>query len=470
MAQWSKVQLVLFLVWGTPVVFAGPFDEKLPQISWTDAAQHYGERCIVYGAVVNARDIGKRCFLNFSPDIATGFTVVIEQKDYGKFTEAPEKAYIYKPVRVVGKVVEYKSKPEIVIDGPDQIEVVASPDPPAPTAPTAPAAPPPAAKAPAPPPVAPPPAAKAPATAPAAVPTTAPTTAPAGQEKPPPVYKKPVDGMVTVGTFNVMNLFDDYDDPYLEQEQLPGKPAEEVRHLAETIHKLDADVLALEEVENRGVLEQFVHTHLADMGYQEIELIEGNYVRGVDVALLSRFPLGPVTSYRHLDFTDASGRPQRFQRDLLQVRVRPPGLAEFDVFVVHLKSKLGGEAETLPVRLAETSAIRGVFDNLLRQRPEAYFLLCGDFNDTIDSPALQRLIGAGPGALRTLYADIPPEQQITFNHTHLSMIDFILASPALAKTYVKDSYKILSGTIESNGSDHNPVRCRFQLPAASETN
>jgi hypothetical protein len=43
------------------------------------------------------------------------------------------------------------------------------------------------------------------------------------------------------------------------------------------------------------------------------------------------------------------------------------------------------------------------------------------------------------------------------------MIDFILCSPALGARYAKGSYHITAGTVETNGTDHNPVSAVFDL-------
>jgi hypothetical protein len=43
------------------------------------------------------------------------------------------------------------------------------------------------------------------------------------------------------------------------------------------------------------------------------------------------------------------------------------------------------------------------------------------------------------------------------------MIDFILCSPGMATRYVEKSMRVISGTVESSGSDHNPVVMRFDM-------
>ncbi|GJM24662.1 MAG: hypothetical protein DHS20C16_10770 [Phycisphaerae bacterium] len=435
-----NVLVILFSLSAAPAFAADDlFDSKLPQISWSDAANHYGTRCVVYGTVVGSKDIGSRCFLNFDKDFRTTFTGVIPSNLYAQFTSDPEKYFLGKHVRIVGEVIKYQNKPEIVMTAASEIQVVESPLPPKGGA-----------------------AVKAESAAKPDNPKGRTPTAfnPASPKVLP-------DGVVKIATFNVLNLFDNFDDPYTDSEYYPGKRSTEVENLAKTIRQADADVVALQEVENRGGLEDFLATHLSDMGYCDVVLIEGNNRRGIDVALISRLPVGEVTSHRHVDFRSADGRDMRFQRDLLQVSIEPEGYNAFDVFVVHLKSKHGGADKSRPIRLGETLAIRKKFDRMLASNPQAAFVICGDFNDTFDSEPIQRLVGSGDTKLTAFFEDLPEDKRITYNRSYLSMIDFVLASPAMAKQYVPKSYNVILGTVESSGSDHNLVSAQFKLEKQS---
>ncbi len=432
----KTIATLLVLLTSTTFAFAGgAFDESIQKISWDVAHKYYGQECIVYGTVVAAKDIGSRCFLNFHKDFRTNFTVVIESKNYDRFPEKPDSLYAGKHVRVVGEVIEFKGKPEIVIKSPDEIQIVDNPDP----------------------------AKGVPVEA-----ETQKTTSPAVEKrqpaKPVSTWKPSADGTIRIATFNLFNLFDNVDDPYNNEEPLPGKDTKEIKLLADRIRKANADIVAVQEVENRQILEELVNKYLPEMGYRDVVLFEGNNKRGIDVGLISRYPLGKTTSYRHLDFVDGNGKPMRFRRDLLQVNVRPKGFTDFDVFVVHLKSKGGGEAQTLPTRLGEATAARTIFDDLLKSDRNKAFVVCGDFNDTYDSKPLQQIVGTGPMALKNLFGDIPEAERITYNkEPYRSMIDFLLVSPAMADMYVKGSYEILYGSVASGGSDHNPVVATFKL-------
>jgi predicted extracellular nuclease len=386
-----------------------PIESSLPVIDWTDAHKYVDQQVIVQGKIVITKDIGKISFLNF--DVARTFTAVVHKRNYKNFPRPAARMYDNRIVRIRGVISEFKGKPQIEIQHPDQVRIL---------------------------------------------------------EEAKPIPSKPegkrraFDGIVTVGTYNVLNLFDEYDDPYHTDEGTPHKPKEQLEKLATTIRTADADVLALQEVENRGYLERFVTAYLSDMGYKHVVCIESNDRRGIDCAVLSRLPVGPVTSYRHLRFPDGSGEEMWFRRDLLQVQIEPPGYPAFTIFTVHFKSKRGGAKTTTKYRLGEARQTRTILDDLLARDRDALFLICGDFNDTWDSAPLKALRGKGATALGDFLADLPKDAD-TYNRGPHGMIDFALASPAMAKRYIPKSCRIIKGSVDSSGSDHNPVLLQFNL-------
>lgn len=407
--------------------------EAAPKISWRDAGDYLDRDCTVYGKVVLAKKIAGWCFLNFHEDYRSTFTAAIPERLFDKFSKSPDVMYDGQDVAVFGRIVEYKGKPEIIVSGPDDIVIGATlPDPAAGASPDKPARP-------------------------------SKPTEPTEPTKP----TKPAEftGTVTVATFNLFNLFDDQDDPYHNDQGTPPKPREQMQRLAETFRKLDADVVALQEVENRGYLQRFVDLLIPDLGYEHLVLFEGNDRRGIDVAVLSRFPVGPVTSYRHLRFPDGNGKMMSFRRDLLQARIEPPGGVAFDLFVVHLKSKRDDDSgKSLAIRMGEARQIRKIFDELLARDPQARFVICGDFNDDRDSQPLKTIIGQGTGALTALLDDLSGEQRITYNkEPYRSTKDYMLASPSMAKRYRPGSARVILGSVSSNGSDHNPVAVIFNM-------
>lgn len=181
-----------------------------------------------------------------------------------------------------------------------------------------------------------------------------------------------------------------------------GKTAAERGVLATRIAAMDADVLAVQEVEDVTTLTAFATGELAGLGYRHIVLVEGNDPRLIDVGLLSRLPIAAVTSWRHAVFQPTDTEPV-FSRDLLQVEILNPSRSRrlLTVFNTHLKSQFCDFTEdpqvcrqhndTLRTRQSTTAA-RIIAE---RTRPDSRYLICGDFNDTPTAPTLAPLV-TGP--------------------------------------------------------------------------
>lgn len=273
-----------------------------------------------------------------------------------------------------------------------------------------------------------------------------------------------VGSEITVATFNVRNLFDDIDDPYRQDESTPAKPRNEMVLLASALRDINADVVALQEVESRGYLQRFLDVFVPEMGYRHVVHFEGNDLRGIDVCVISRVPIGRAISHRHLRHKDATGKWRSFNRDVLRVEMLPGGGDPFEVWVLHLKSNSGGRDAAEPIRVAEAQQVHRLLQARLKQNPDANLIVCGDFNDMHDSPTVKAITGEdlGEPIMRKLFQTVPKDQRVTYNlEPYREMIDFILVSKGMARRYVPDSYTIRDGTLQEIGSDHNPVFCKF---------
>lgn len=388
-------------------------DEGRAQVPWEQAGSVVGQTAAVYGKVIDVRRVGRITFINFDDQRPARFAGVVFEEQLANFPTPPEELYEGKIVRIIGLVSTFKDQPQIVVTRPQQIEVLAAmPEPSRPTTPPA---------------------------------------------------REPTPGQLVIGAYNLFNLFDEHDDPYRDDEGTRVKPRAELERLAASIRQLNADVLAVEEVENRDYLERFVNVLLPDMGYRHVVLFEGNDGRGIDVGLLSRIPVGEVVSHRHLAFPGADGAPQRFNRDVLSVTLEPSGAAAVEVWVVHLKSNAGGRETAEPIRLAEAKQLRRMLDAELAANPAAPLLVLGDFNDTPRSATLQTIVGVGDTALWSAGSELADPALVTYNEgEHRSVIDYILCSPAMASRYVKGSCRVPQGSIETTGSDHNPIAATFR--------
>jgi micrococcal nuclease len=102
--------------------------EALNTIPADQAKEHIGETNTVCGLVASARYMdstrAKPTLLNFVrpyPDHA--FSVMIPNSARPKFKDPPEEFFTNKTVCVTGAIIEYRGKPEIVVNDPSQIVI-----------------------------------------------------------------------------------------------------------------------------------------------------------------------------------------------------------------------------------------------------------------------------------------------------------------------------------------------------------
>jgi hypothetical protein len=161
---------------------------------------------------------------------------------------------------------------------------------------------------------------------------------------------------------------------------------------------MDLDVLAVQEAEDIDTLRRFARDDLKGL-YKHSVLIEGNDPRLIDVGLLSKRPLGGITSWQNAADPQDLGQPV-FSRDLLQVEVLRDDRTQhlFTIFVNHLKSHFvpfdvddpaaeAKRANELRRRQCEVAA--QIID--AEMRPNSAFLVVGDMNDPPDSEFLAPL-------------------------------------------------------------------------------
>ncbi len=178
------------------------------------------------------------------------------------------------------------------------------------------------------------------------------------------------------------------------------KPDEETLGIAERIKEANLDVLAVQEVEDLDTLRDFNHYYLGDM-YPQRVLVEGNDKRLIDVALLSKYPLGRVTSWQKYVYPEGTGH-EVFDRDLLEVEVwdKERERRLFTIFNNHLKSQYvpfdqdpaAAKEYNDKHRTDQAQAIK----NILKDRaPNEPFILLGDMNDALNAPTLQAFADLG---------------------------------------------------------------------------
>lgn len=254
-----------------------------------------------------------------------------------------------------------------------------------------------------------------------------------------------------VVSWNIENFFDVYDDPYTrDQVTKPAYVSEgRKKQVAAVLKELNADVVALQEVENRFLLQGFVDAYLPEMGYQVV-LLEGNDSRGIDVALLTRYAVKEVATYQHRRFQSSAGETMSFRRDLLRVRLAAP--VNGDIYVVHLKSQHGDEVADV-VREAEATEITKIIAEVGAGAANYRAMVVGDFNEVPEMPTIGILRDSG------LIDPMAGTEKYSYNkEPYLTRIDFALLTAA-QKVGLKSAeiLQSLDGHNLKACSDHYPL-------------
>lgn len=268
---------------------------------------------------------------------------------------------------------------------------------------------------------------------------------------------------VTLMTFNAQNLFDNKDDP--EKDDKAYLPIENKRHephihacneievdswrdeclnldwneavldhkldiLAATIRQVNdgrgADIIVFQEVENQPVLDRLRSEKLADMGYQPAILIEGTDVRGIDVGMLSKFPLHdePVLHpFSVPEYPERAGDT----RGVLQATFTLPDGSLLSSFAVHFPAPF----HPTPMRVAAYEHLNALLEAL---PADHHAFAAGDFNTTSTEDQREGLLDAYARPHWTLAHDVGCDGcRGTYYYgrdDNWSFLDMILFAPA----------------------------------------
>ncbi len=218
---------------------------------------------------------------------------------------------------------------------------------------------------------------------------------------------------------------------------------EAITMTARMIRDMDADIMALVEIESRPVLTEFhdyIYEPLAGNSYRHLMVIDGNDRRGIDVGIMARKGFSIPSMRSHVDET-FKGRDV-FSRDCPEYIIETPGGNKIAVLPNHFKSKYGGNHKpSRDKREAQATFVAKYYRRLLKEGIENIIVL-GDLNDTPDSAELNPLLKT---SLKEI-TDHPKFTEFEFNAktkdrgigtfatgADKKKIDYILLSPALWK-------------------------------------
>ena len=219
---------------------------------------------------------------------------------------------------------------------------------------------------------------------------------------------------------------------------------------AATILAVDADVIALQEVESLDLLDLF-NKELLFSTYKYRILVQGNDQRGINVAVLSRYPFQAINTARFAAVGDGgvssdvqyveqegSGRSYIFSRDCLRVDVAVPGGNTLHMYVNHFKSMAGGGREgTRAKRVEQSQRVVAMLErDHGRDLGGSYVVVCGDFNDYEDDDAGTLALIRNPLLENVVRTRLPEAEQWTHffaKEKSYTQLDYLLLSPALSK-------------------------------------
>ncbi len=303
----------------------------------------------------------------------------------------------------------------------------------------------------------------------------------------------------TLMTFNVENLFDNVDDPHKEdRDYLPIARKQNDEHraacaeveveswrnrcltidwndqvldrklqaIADTILQVGGgrgpDIVALQEIENIGILGRLRSDYLTEAGYLPGILIEGNDTRGIDVAFLSRLPLVGEPQLHDIVFAEAFAERGGDTRGILQADFRLPDGSVLTGFSVHFPAPY----HPTGMRESAYNTLNGLLSGLPTNRS---VFAAGDFNTTSaedsEKNMLDRFARPHWAVSNDLCTGCRGSSYYAYDNSW-SFLDMILWHPCCgddATWQVRaDSVQIANDTVEQVRTEGTPKR--FQLP------
>lgn len=287
-------------------------------------------------------------------------------------------------------------------------------------------------------------------------------------------FKASVEGIMSSGVYS-FSAKDKYWIRKFAGKLVKPKDEKERKKLAKIIRDSGVEILAVQEVEDRDTLKRFNKEYLRQYKYQVV--VDGNDPRLIDIGLLSKYPLGAITSWQHYPDPKNSREPV-FSRDLLQVEILDPDSHNllFTFFIAHLKSNFvpfwyRGLKKKEQIkrnnlkRLRQSKAIIKIVTQQMGKNQN--FFIVGDFNDPPNSKYLAPLLG-NKLKLENVVNRLPEEEKWTYIYkSKKQQLDYILVPSLMSKKIkeveISECKPRPKTAIPGCGSDHKPVFATLDL-------
>lgn len=272
--------------------------------------------------------------------------------------------------------------------------------------------------------------------------------------------------------WNLEHFVDHFDDPYVDdpRENAGAVKSDPVlRLLALAISKIDADVMAFQEIESDRLAKFFLDNYLPDHDYRYYAAVPAiDWYQ--NVVIVSRLPLGPIVSFREVEMDNPlAGRVSNmFNNRLVGVEVRPHEDYSFLLINAHLKAG-GGEEDALWRKL-QVDVFREFLEEQATGRPDLHAAVVGDMNFTPGSPEYGYMLEGGTMRFHDPFAKWghPPSHSTAGPSRK---IDHILFNGPMFSRYISGTAGIakpLSIDQLSTISDHLPLVASILPPPPVE--
>ena len=215
---------------------------------------------------------------------------------------------------------------------------------------------------------------------------------------------------LTIGFWNVENLFDLKDDPYKKDDEfsIGGKKNVnqkiynlKIKNCSEVLKDLNVDILGLCEVENLKVIKD-LNLSYKERNYKIIHY-DSPDIRGIDNALL----------YDNSKFSVIESRPIKnklndgsLTRDVLYIKGEYLK-SELHIFINHWPSNYGGREKAIPKRASTAKLISREIVKIMAKDNSAEIILLGDFNENPNEKNIKQLEKIGLISLMKPFLDKP---------------------------------------------------------------
>lgn len=254
-----------------------------------------------------------------------------------------------------------------------------------------------------------------------------------------------INNDIKLTTYNVRNLFDKYDDP--NKSDGPPKKDNQLNALAQILKQNNSDIIALQEVENKEILEELLN--IAGLKDKYNIIVGKSDVRGIAAAFLisKRFPIKKIEIHQN-DST--------FKRPPVEAIVElAPGF-NVKIFSVHLKSKIGASESDIQRKKEATKLIE------YAKKDDLPTILMGDFNDTPDSSPISIIKNnkfTDVRQLDNLSKEVNMPTFYSYNPRYgAHILDYIFINDK-----AKEKFNVIQGSFDVTGKYDNPL-----APVASD--